>query len=560
MPVRSIIDLDIDDRKFLAFKRHFDQLQDSLKKMPAAWGAITSKISGTRGGLEKVVEEATAARSQASLFSEAVEEASKHTTHSAARWGAIAEGAKKAAGHVQVMTRNFLAWTGIGGGTFTGHGGLLRLLAFGGGLAFGTTFGIDRLAGAAAQRRQQALALGSSYGGVTSTEAAFGRFGGPDYLQRVAGARYDISQRVGLLGAGLSQGEMTGDTAQVGVALLRRLKALADNTDPRFFAQVIQARKLENLTSPEQLALLRNTSQGEVERQIGQQQEFTQKLRIDDPTLKKWQDLTTQLDFAGKLINKVFVEGLVQLAVPMQKLSISVTDVMKSFVDAAVKSHWVEQLSDAMENLAKTIGSDDFGSSVKGFVSSVTTISGYAQSLAGFLSKILPDNSDKGSTILQFGAPSWWNAAKNVFSGSWSLLGVNNPGNMRVPGISSGFANYGSPEQGVQAMARQLQIYENRDHLDTLASIIGKYAPASENDTAAYVADVSKRTGYGAGAHLDLNNPEILAKVVAAMVAHEQGGGHYEKYKDAKVVVTILDHTGANVVSTVNGMKTGGGP
>ena len=128
MPVRSILDFNIDDSKFLSIKRLSDQIQDSVKKMPAAWAQVSKQMTTMRSGLQTVVEEATAVRTQADLFRDAIEEANKHTVHTAGRWGAIAEGAKKAASHVHVMTRNFLQWAGIGGGFFTGPGGLWRML------------------------------------------------------------------------------------------------------------------------------------------------------------------------------------------------------------------------------------------------------------------------------------------------------------------------------------------------------------------------------------------------------------------------------------------------
>lgn len=101
----------------------------------------------------------------------------------------------------------------------------------------------------------------------------------------------------------------------------------------------------------------------------------------------------------------------------------------------------------------------------------------------------------------------------------------NNPGNLRswggVPSVG-GFASFATPEAGLAAMAAQLGLYGARGN-DTLAGIIGAWAPPSENNTPAYLADVAKRTGFDPGAHLNLGDPSVLSPLMQAMVQHEQG-------------------------------------
>src|SRR5206468_2986060 len=79
-------------------------------------------------------------------------------------------------------------------------------------------------------------------------------------------------------------------------------------------------------------------------------------------------------------------------------------------------------------------------------------------------------------------------------------LGIqqHNPGNLRhwsgVPTVN-GFASFESDASGIAAMKKQLELYFGRG-LNTLDSIIGTYAPSSENDTGAYISDVSGKTGF----------------------------------------------------------------
>jgi hypothetical protein len=99
----------------------------------------------------------------------------------------------------------------------------------------------------------------------------------------------------------------------------------------------------------------------------------------------------------------------------------------------------------------------------------------------------------------------------------------NNPGNLRVPGSATGFQRFATAQEGLNAMARQIGLYANRDNLRTISSIVGKYAPPNENDTSAYIADVSKRTGFAPDQQLDVNDPKVMAPLLSAMVRHEQG-------------------------------------
>lgn len=325
--VRSVIDIDLNDAKFVAFKKLYDQYQAALAKAPAQWALVNAAMSKTETiGRRQltVMQQITAATSKMSLALESV-----------------------ARSLLKVSTI-----TGVVGGL----------------VGVGSLFGIERLAAGAAAARRSALGIGSTYGQQQGFQTAFGRFTSPDFLESVASARFDVNQRVGLLGAGLTPGQMAGDTAQVGTSLLRNLKRIADNTDPGMFQQVINARRLGQFTSTRELELLRNTRPEEFEQQMKDRETYARNLRIDDSTLKKWQDLTTYLEYAGKMIDKTFIVGLVPLAEPLRHLSGAMVDVVSSFLDAAKKKHWIEDLGDALERFSKYVGTPEFDKGVRQFV------------------------------------------------------------------------------------------------------------------------------------------------------------------------------------------------
>lgn len=105
----------------------------------------------------------------------------------------------------------------------------------------------------------------------------------------------------------------------------------------------------------------------------------------------------------------------------------------------------------------------------------------------------------------------------------------NNPGNIRpINGV--GFNTYATPEAGLAAMSWQLRRYQNRYGLNTVRQVINRWAPPEDhNDTSAYVAAVSRRTGFHPDQHLNLNDPSTLAALQAAMITQEHGRNPFSR-------------------------------
>lgn len=111
-------------------------------------------------------------------------------------------------------------------------------------------------------------------------------------------------------------------------------------------------------------------------------------------------------------------------------------------------------------------------------------------------------------------------------------LGVrlNNPGNVEHTrdhwkGMSEEqpnptFVSFISPVYGFRAMARILMGDFDKG-LTTVTQLISSWAPASENDTQAYIQDVCQRLNVGPGDPLDL--PNRLLDLMTAITHHEQG-------------------------------------
>lgn len=111
----------------------------------------------------------------------------------------------------------------------------------------------------------------------------------------------------------------------------------------------------------------------------------------------------------------------------------------------------------------------------------------------------------------------------------------NNPGNIRHGdkwlGMSADqpdpdFISFTDPVYGLRAIAKILLAYQNKDGLHTVLDMITRWAPPSENNTAAYVEAVAAQMQVAASQVISLT-PDVLGDFVAAIVQHENGQQPY---------------------------------
>lgn len=116
----------------------------------------------------------------------------------------------------------------------------------------------------------------------------------------------------------------------------------------------------------------------------------------------------------------------------------------------------------------------------------------------------------------------------------------NNPGNIDYSPINnwkgqlkvdktieSRFCRFDSPENGIRALGKLLQTYQRKHGLKTVKDIIGRWAPATENNTNAYVKSVEAFTGTKPGSEIDLKDAAILKGMIKAIIRHENSNYEY---------------------------------
>jgi hypothetical protein len=109
----------------------------------------------------------------------------------------------------------------------------------------------------------------------------------------------------------------------------------------------------------------------------------------------------------------------------------------------------------------------------------------------------------------------------------------NNPGNLKMSGsvwngelsesqnTDGTFEQFTTFEHGVRAMIKLVKNHIGNGH-NTIAKLIAKYAPSSENPTSTYVDFVAKNTGIDKNANLTATK-ETLKKLVQAIGKFENG-------------------------------------
>lgn len=107
-----------------------------------------------------------------------------------------------------------------------------------------------------------------------------------------------------------------------------------------------------------------------------------------------------------------------------------------------------------------------------------------------------------------------------------------NPGNIRRSIVvykgeressDCSFKQFTSMAYGFRALFVLLRTYEVIYHLNTLQSMLNRYAPPTENDTTSYVAFVSGRTRIADISTIDTLNAKQMIPIATAIARMENG-------------------------------------
>ncbi|HAW3351294.1 TPA: hypothetical protein ACGSHR_002882 [Escherichia coli] len=598
MAAKSIVEIDVNDDKFVSFMEKFKEYQAALDELPEAWRGAAHGVSDST---KETVKAKAEAEDLAKAFSDGasailsvnsgldrlndnLEKAGKNQSafnknagSSKGFLSAATKDAKSLAGHIKDATVSLLSWSGIVG-LFTGV------------LGAGGLFGINRLAATTSSQRFTSLGLGTSIGALDSTAINYQRaLANPtSTLGAIRDAQMDLSKRWQFQAMGINDANRSPD--QLLPEMIRNARDIFVRNGSTL--QGAQAYGLTNFFSLDDLNRFKNMSDEEINAMERRAQKDSRLLQITDQQAKQWQDFNVQLDYSNQSIRNTFVRGLGPLTPALTKLS----DALSSAIDTVLQSpelgKWIDGLSAGIQKFGNYLASPEFSTDVDNFMTKVTRMGEIIGKVVDWITgktNITAAGVASGSSMLgnnpvidpQTGKTytpgsdddphvwSWLKGVKKFFSGGTitpvdpqpanvSAKGrtiadrFNNPTNLRwAEGygthntMSGNFAVFPSLDEGVLAAAKQLQIYGTRG-VNTIRDIASKWAPSNENDTAEYIRHVVRQTRFNENEKLNLNDPVVLAKLISAMASKEGAGGRVSE----GAVIQIFNNTGGNAVVT----------
>ena len=125
----------------------------------------------------------------------------------------------------------------------------------------------------------------------------------------------------------------------------------------------------------------------------------------------------------------------------------------------------------------------------------------------------------------------------------------NNPGNIRWGSDWYGlvvknertdpnFCQFKTPVYGLRAMVKIMFTYRDKYGLNTVESIINRYAPPNENNTKGYIDRICQTLGIKPNDKVDLTD-DVLLQLVKAIVAVENGNQYADYYQD-KIIMDAI--------------------
>ncbi|ELW9297380.1 hypothetical protein SIO53_004858 [Enterobacter roggenkampii] len=596
MVAKSIVDIDVNDDKFVAFMEKFKEYQAALEELPEAWRGLAhgatdatketakaktegdllakafsegaSAILSINSGLERLTDSLDRANKSQEDFN-------KKTRSSKGFLSDATKDAKSLAGHIRDATTSLLSWGGIVG-LFTGV------------LGVGGLFGLNRLAATTGSQRFTSLGIGTSIGALDSTAINYQKaLGNPTgTLGAIRDSQMDLSKRWQFQALGINNPDQ--DPAKLLPQLIRNARDIFVKNGSTL--QGANAYGLTNFFSLDDLNRFKNMSDEEIDAMERRAQKDAKLLQITDQQARQWQDFNVQLDYSGQSIRNTFVRGLGPLTPQLSKLSDALAGAIDTVLQSPELGKWIDGLAGGIERFGNYLASPEFTKDVDSFMSGIEKLGALIGKVYDWVvgkTDISVSDVTSGSSILsdkkvtdpktgQTYTPGseddprvwgWLKGVKRFFSsgdvkpvdptpadvsakGRTIADRFNNPTNLRwaegygTHNTKSGkFAVFPTLDEGVLASAKQLQIYGTRG-INTVSDIAKKWAPSNENDTAEYIRHVVKTTGLGANDRLNLNDPAILAKLISAMSTKEGAGNRVSE----GAVIQIFNNTGGNAI------------
>ena len=345
---KSILDVDVQDEKFLKFKALFDQYQTALKKMPGAWGNVGDAT-------EKAAE-------STEVLNERMGRMEDHLTdlaHGQRQWLHTVRDTDRAFAGVDTRLRNIGATLRSLWGSTAAFARATGRTALGSGLlGAGALWGLTNLAHSAGDTRRTSQGLGLAPGELGAYRTNFSRFADPgSVLGNIANARNDPSAWWAFTSMGMSDFQSRSN-ADLATAMPLRAKQIFNEGGGN--AQYAQARGLTTFFSMEDLRRLQSMTDQEIEAAGKRYQADVRQMAVSDALAKRWQDLSVQLNRASTAVETSFLRALGPLAPELEKLSDAFTQAVTNVLTTDKLREIITATGRGIEQAARYLASPEF--------------------------------------------------------------------------------------------------------------------------------------------------------------------------------------------------------
>lgn len=409
MAAKSIIEVDVNDEKFLSFMDKFNEYQAALEELPEAWRASaqgigdsareTSKASSEAEGMTKAFLDGVDAlnmmvnnldRINTSLddANKRQSDLNKKTAGSSSIFGKLKKDSKEFSGHIKDATVSLLSWGGIVG-LFTGV------------LGAGGLFGINRLASTASAQRFTSMGLNTSIGALDSTAINYQRAvtNPTATLGAIRDTQADLSQRWKFQAMGINNPDRSPD--QLLPEMIRAARSIFTQTGGTL--QGANAYGLTSFFSIDDLNRFKNMSDAEIDAMEKRAKRDAQLLQITDEQARQWQDFNVQLDYSSQSIKNTFIRGLGPLTPGLTKLSDALSGAIDTVLQSPELGKWIDGLAGGIQRFGDYLASPDFKNDVENFMVKVEKLGKVIGKVVDWIigkTNLSVDDIKSGSSIL----------------------------------------------------------------------------------------------------------------------------------------------------------------